>query len=148
MTPQLKRAWASLIIGLLFSMIVIGVIVSYDPIRFLEDNSVKSIVYVIIIIGFTLYGAMVLYFRSRERDMSVMVDERDKAIGHKALKYQLWLRSFVLLIWMVALIETYDHQQSIPLVFPFFIFVTTIISGALAQSLGIIVGYRQGEGNA
>jgi len=56
--------------------------------------------------------------------------------------------SVVLLIWMIALIETYDYQQSIPLVYAYFIFITTIISGALAQSLGIIVGYIRGEGNA
>jgi hypothetical protein len=64
------------------------------------------------------------------------------------MKHQLWVRSVVLLIWMVSLIETYDHQQSIPLVYPLFIFVTTIISGALAQSLGIIIGYARGGDNA
>lgn len=148
MAPQLKRAWASLLIGLIFFAIVIAVVISYDPIKFLENESLKKLVYGIIIFGVALYGAVILYFRSREQGLSVLTDERDRLIGHKAMKHQLWVRSVILLIWMVSLIEIYDHQQSIPLVYPFFIFVTTIISGALAQSLGIIIGYARGGGNA
>jgi hypothetical protein len=100
------------------------------------------------ILGIVLYGIVVLIFRSREQKISVIKDERDQTIGMKAMKYQLWIRSLILLIWMVALIETYEYQQSIPLVYAYFIFITTIISGALAQSLGIIVGYLRGESNA
>jgi hypothetical protein len=148
MAPQLKRAWASLIIGISFSAIVIGVVISYDPIRFLEDESLKKLVYGIIILGVALYGIVVLLFRTREKGMSVMIDERDHTIGTMAMKYQLWVRSAVLLFWMIALIETYEYQRSIPLVYPFFIFITTIISGALAQSLGIIIGYARGATNA
>jgi hypothetical protein len=148
MAPQLKRAWASLIIGLIFFAIVIVVVISYDPIRFLENESVKKIVYGIIILGVAIYGGVVLYFRSKEQGISVIIDERDRVIGNRAMKSQLWARSLVLLIWMIGLIETYDKQQSIPLVYPFFIFITTIISGALAQSVGIIVGYTRGETNA
>jgi len=148
MTPQLKRAWASLIIGLVFFTLVIGVVISNDPIRFLENDSVKILVYGIMILGVVLYGIVVLYFRSREGNRSVLKDERDHVINLKAMKHQLWIRSLILLIWMIALIETYQHQHSIPLVYPFFIFISTIISGALAQSLGIIIGYARGGGNA
>ena len=82
------------------------------------------------------------------KENSVIIDERDRVIGNGSLKFQLWIRSFVLFVWMVALTEIYDHHQSIPLVYPFFIFITTIISGALAQSFGIIIGYARGGGNA
>jgi uncharacterized RDD family membrane protein YckC len=148
MTPQLKRAWASLIIGLIFFGIVVSIVISYDPINFLEDNSVKSLVYGIVVLGVALYGIMVWFFRSKEEGMSVLIDERDRTIGLNAMKYQVWMRSVVLLIWMIALIETYEYRQSIPLVFPFFIFITTIISGALAQSIGVIIGYARGSANA
>ena len=148
MAPQLKRAWASLIIGLIFFALVIAVIISYDPIKFFENDSLKKLVYGIIILGVVLYWVMVLYFRSREKENSVIIDERDRVIGNRSLKFQLFIRSFVLFVWMVALTETYDHHQSIPLVYPFFIFITTIISGALAQSFGIIIGYVRGGGNA
>ena len=148
MAPQLKRAWASLIIGLIFFMIVVGTVISYDPINFLEDESVKSLVYGIVVLGVALYGIIVMLFRSKEQGMSVLLDERDRTIGLRAMKYQLWVRSVVLLIWMIALIETYEYQHSIPLVYPFFIFITTIISGALAQSLGVIIGYARGAANA
>jgi hypothetical protein len=148
MAPQLKRAWASLIIGLIFFVTVVGVVISYDPINFLEDDSLKSLVYGIVVIGVALYGIIVLLFRSKEQGMSVLIDERDRTIGLKAMKYQLWVRSVVLLIWMIALIETYEYKQSIPLVYPFFIFITTIISGALAQSIGVIMEYARGTANA
>jgi uncharacterized RDD family membrane protein YckC len=148
MTPQLKRAWASLIIGLIFFGIVVSIVISYDPINFLEDNSVKSLVYGIVVLGVALYGIMVWFSRSKEEGMSVLIDERDRTIGLNAMKYQVWMRSVVLLIWMIALIETYEYRQSIPLVFPFFIFITTIISGALAQSIGVIIGYARGSANA
>ena len=148
MAPQLKRAWASLIIGLSFIVIIVGIVISNNPISYLENESVKLLVYGVLILGFSLYGLVVLYFRSKERGVSVTIDERDRAINHSAMKYQLWVRSVILLIWMVGLIETYDGQQSIPLVYPFFIFISTIISGALVQSVGIIVGYVRGGGNA
>ena len=148
MAPQLKRAWASLIIGLSFIVIIVGIVISNNPISYLENESIKLRVYGVLILGFALYSLVVLYFRSKERRVSVTIDERDRAINHNAMKYQLWVRSVILLIWMVGLIETYDDQQSIPLVYPFFIFITTIISGALAQSVGIIVGYVKGGGNA
>ena len=148
MAPQLKRAWASLIIGLIFFVLVIAVVISYDPIKFFENDSLKKLVYGIIILSVVLYWVVVLYFRSREKENSVIIDERDRVIGNASLKFQLWIRSFVLFVWMVALTEIYDHHQSIPLVYPFFIFITTIISGALAQSFGIIIGYARGGGNA
>jgi len=148
MAPQLKRAWASLIIGLTFFIIIIGIVIANEPLSFIENKSIKGLVYGIMILGIVLYGIVVLIFRSREQKISVLKDERDQAIGMKAMKYQLWIRSLVLLIWMIALIETYEYQQSIPLVYAYFIFITTIISGALAQSLGIIVGYLRGESNA
>jgi hypothetical protein len=148
MAPQLKRAWASLIIGLTFFIIVIGIVIANEPLSFIENKSIKGLVYGIMILGIVLYGIVVLIFRSREQKISVIKDERDQTIGMKAMKYQLWIRSLILLIWMVALIETYEYQQSIPLVYAYFIFITTIISGALAQSLGIIVGYLRGESNA
>ena len=148
MAPQLKRAWASLIIGFIFFAIVIGVVISYDPIKFFEDESLKKIVYGIIISGVALYGFVVMYFRNREQGNSVITDERDRIISNKSMKFQLWIRSVVLFVWMVVLTETYDNQQSIPFVYPFFIFITTIISGALAQSFGIIIGYARGGGNA
>jgi amino acid transporter len=148
MAPQLKRAWASLIIGLLFFTIIISIIITNEPLTFIENQSIKELAYGMMILGIALYGVVVLFFRSREQKNSVLKDERDHIIGMKAMKYQLWIRSLVLLIWMIALIETYDHQQSIPLVYPYFMFFTTIISGALAQSLGIIMGYARGEVNA
>jgi len=148
MAPQLKRAWASLIIGMIFFAIIIGIIITNEPLTFIENQSIKELVYGIMILGLLIYGVVVLFFRSHEQKSSVLKDERDHIIGMKAMKYQLWIRSLVLLIWMIALIETYDSQQSIPLVYPYFIFITTIISGALAQSFGIIVGYARGEANA
>ena len=148
MAPQLKRAWASLIIGLIFSVIVIIVVTAHDPIRFLEDESLKSLVYGIIIFGFVIYGVIVMFFRSQEKGILVRIDERDRIIGNRALKIQIWIRSVILLFWMIALTETYEYQDSIPLVYPFYIFITTIISGALAQSAGIIVGYARGDGDA
>jgi hypothetical protein len=148
MAPQLKRAWASLIIGLIFSVIVIIVVTANDPIRFLEDESLKSLVYGIIIFGFVIYGVTVIFFRSQEKGILVRIDERDRIIGNRAMKIQIWIRSVILLFWMIVLTETYEYQDSIPLVYPFFIFITTIISGALAQSAGIIVGYARGDGDA
>jgi hypothetical protein len=148
MAPQLKRAWASLIIGLFAFAVVIGIVVSNDPIRFLDDSSVKKLVYGIIALAVLIYGIIVLFFRLKEQGMTVMIDERDRTIGNRAMKYQIWVRSVILLVWMIALTETYDSQQSIPLVYPFYIFITTIIAGALAQSIGIIIGYVQGETNA
>ena len=127
MAPQLKRAWASLIIGLTFFLIVIGGVISYEPINFLDNASQKKFVYGLIILGVSLYGIVVLLFRSKEKGITVINDERDRKISMKSMKYQLWVRTIVLMVWMISLIETYEYQHSIPLVFPFFIFITSTL---------------------
>jgi len=93
MAPQLKRAWASLIIGLTFFIIIICIVIANEPLSFIENKSIKGLVYGIMILGLVLYGIVVMFFRSREQKNSVIKDERDHAIGMKAMKYQLWIRS-------------------------------------------------------
>ena len=62
MAPQLKRAWASLIIGLIFFVIIILIIINNEPLTFIENKSVKGLVYCVIVLVLILYWIVILYF--------------------------------------------------------------------------------------
>ena len=71
--------------------------------------------------------------------------ERDRFIVVRATKVQLLAVIFSLVIWMIGLTEIYWDQGAIPIVFPYLILMSTLIVSTLAQSIGILIGYRRGE---
>ena len=54
---------------------------------------------------------------------------------------------FSLVAWSIALTESYWDEGQIPVIFPYLMFMSTLIVSTLAQSIGILIGYWEMERN-
>jgi hypothetical protein len=70
------------------------------------------------------------------------VDERDKLILDKAPRFQWLAVIFSLVAWVIALSESY-HDEGVPVVFLYLIFMSVLIVSMIGQAIGILIGYRR-----
>ncbi|MBN2186898.1 MAG: hypothetical protein JW732_05545 [Dehalococcoidia bacterium] len=54
---------------------------------------------------------------------------------------------FSLVAWVIALTESYHDAGQIPVIFLYLIFMSIINVSSVAQSVGILIGYRRMESN-
>jgi hypothetical protein len=73
----------------------------------------------------------------------IQLDERDRLIMERSSRAQWLAVIFTLIAWTIALTEIYHDQGEVPIAFLQLIFMSTLIISTLAQSLGILVGYRE-----
>ena len=94
-------------------------------------------------------GGLVVYlilFRSIVRKPG-QFDERDKLIMDRSPRVQ-WMAVIIALVaWVIALSEAYHDVGQVPVIFLFLIFMSSLIVSMIAQSVGILIGYRRMERN-
>ena len=144
MAPLQKRALYGLVFGVIWAIAIIVVFIAKGGVNaYTEDPGMRAILAALLIGGLIAYSAMmILTLRKPSR-----VDERDKLIMGRAPKVQLWAVIISLAVWMIALTETYWDQGQVPVIFPYLIFLSTLIVNTLAQSVGILMGYWRMERN-
>lgn len=140
MAPLQKRAWWGLGIGLAFGIALLLVfIIKGEVATFDEDLSYRIPVYVLWIGGTAAY-LIIMNVTLRRRNQ---VDERDRLILDKAMKVQLWALIITLVAWTISLTMAYGDTGCIPVVFLYLIFISIQVINMIAQSLGILAGYRR-----
>ena len=138
MAPLQKRAWYSLMIGVVFAIALIVIFIAKgDVTNFDEDLGFRLIVYALWV-GVPLAYLVIMGPILRKPGQ---VDERDKLIMEKAPQVQYLAVLFSLVAWSLALTEVYWDQGQIPIVFPTIMLISILIISTLAQSIGILVGY-------
>ena len=138
MAPLQKRALYSFIIGLVLTIALVAVLVARGGVTALEsDLSLRLIMYAVLI-GVPLVYLILVYLTIRK---PTQFDERDRLIIEKSSRAQWLAVIFTLVVWTIALTEVYRDQGQVPVAFLNLIFMSTLIIGTLAQSLGILVGY-------
>jgi hypothetical protein len=138
MAPLQKRALYSFIIGLVLTIALVAVLVARGGVTALEsDLSLRLIMYAVLI-GVPLVYLILVYLTIRK---PTQFDERDRLIIEKSSRAQWLAVIFTLVAWTIALTEVYRDQGQVPIAFLNLIFMSTLIIGTLAQSLGILVGY-------
>jgi protein-S-isoprenylcysteine O-methyltransferase Ste14 len=140
-TPQEKRAWYGLVIGILWTLSMVAVFVMRGVTAFDEDVGMRVIVYILFAAGILAYVAMMYITGWRMSRDGVIQDERDKLILRRVPVYQMFAVLFTLAIWMVALTETYDEEGQIPIVFPYLIFESAIVVNIVFASAGTLIAY-------
>jgi len=136
MAPLQKRALYGLVFGVVWAVAIIVVFIVKGGVgTFSEDMGFRLIIDGLWIGGLIVYGILMLTLRKPSQ-----VDERDKLILGRASVVQLWAVIFSLVIWTIALTESY-WTQGIPPIFMYLVFMSTLIVSALAQSIGILIGY-------
>jgi uncharacterized membrane protein len=138
MAPLQKRALYSLVIGLVLTMALIVVLVAQGDITaFDRDPNLRLILYAVLI-GVPLIYLMLVNLTLRK---PTQVDERDRLIVERSSRVQWLAVIFSLAAWTIILTEVYRDRGQVPIAFLNLIFISILIIGTLAQSLGILLGY-------
>ena len=136
MAPLQKRALYGLAFGVVWAVAIIVVfIVKGGVSTFSEDQGFRLIIDGLWVGGLIFSGILMLTLRKKSQ-----VDERDRLILGRAPVVQLWAVIFSLVIWTIVLTESY-WDQGIPPIFMYLVFMSTLIVSAVAQSIGILIGY-------
>ena len=136
MSPLKKRAMYGMAFGVVWAVAIIVVfIVKGGVSTFSEDQGFRLIIDGLWVGGLIFYGILMLTLRKQSQ-----VDERDRLILGRAPVVQLWAVIFSLVIWTIVLTESY-WDQGIPPIFMYLVFMSTLIVSAVAQSIGILIGY-------
>jgi len=143
MAPLQKRALISLVLGLVWAVLLIVLFVARGGVEaFSTDASTRillSVLFVAMLMSMAFLGAP---WKARS-GRGVDVDERDLAILKRAPQVQLIAVMLTLAAWVIGLTEYYWEQGCIPVMWPYLMVFTTLIASTLAQSLGVLMGYRR-----
>ena len=141
MTPQQRRAWYGLVIGIVWTLSIVALFVVKGATTFDEDTGMRLTAYAFFAAGILAYVAM-MYVTGRKmaRD-GVVQDERDRLILRRVPVYQMFAVLLTLAAWMVALNETYWDEGQIPIVFPYLIFYSAIVVNIVFASAGTLIAY-------
>jgi hypothetical protein len=145
LTPLQKRAWIGLAIGGVTVAALASVFADRGAESFYQDRTTRLLVSGIILAGIVGYSAVLLPLKAaaaRRRETPVL-DERDRAILSRAPAVQATAIKLSLAAWAVGLTEVYWEAGSIPIAYPYLIFMTTLVVSLTALSLGILLGYRR-----
>jgi hypothetical protein len=138
MAPLQKRALISLLMGLALAIALVVVFVTRDINAYATDLGFRLIVYALWIGVPVVYLLLINLTRLSK---SNQVDERDRLIKDRAPKIQ-WLSViFTLVAWYIILNELYWDQGQLPVVYLTLILISTLVISALAESVGILIGY-------
>jgi len=136
MAPLQKRALYGLAFGVVWAVTIIVVfIVKGGVSTFSDDQGFRLIIDGLWVGGLIFYGILMLTLRKQSQ-----VDERDRLILARAPVVQLWAVIFSLVIWTIVLTESY-WDQGIPPIFMYLVIISTLTVSAVAQSIGILIGY-------
>ena len=141
MTPQQKRAWYGLIIGIIWSLALVAVFVAKGATAFDEDAGMRVTVYLLFIGGVLAYVAMLYITGWRMRREGVIMDERDRMILRKVPVYEMFAVLVTLAAWAIALSEVYHDGGQVPVVFTWLMFYSAIIVNVIFASAGTLIAY-------
>jgi hypothetical protein len=140
MAPLQKRALYSFIVGLVLTIALAVILITRGDVTAIERDLNLRIIMYTVLIGVPLVYLVLIYPTLRK---ATQFDERDRRIIERSSRAQWLAVIFTLVAWTIALTEIYRDQGQVPVAFLNLIFMSTLIIGTLAQSLGILLGYRE-----
>ena len=143
MAPLQKRAFYGLIFGIAWAIAIVAVfILKGGATAFDADQSFRLIMDGIWVGGLIVY--LVLFYPILRKPK--LVDERDKLIYDRSPRIQWLAVIFALVAWVIGLTEGF-RGQGVPTVFLYVMFFTILCVSAIAQCIGILVGYWRMNSN-
>ncbi len=140
MAPLQKRAWWGLVTGLVFAAAFTLVFILKGGITTFDEDQGFRIIIDILWVGGLVANLVIVNLALRKQGM---VDERDRLIVDRAPRIQWLAVVFTMVAWTIALTEVYHDTGLVPSVFLYVIFMSILIISTLAQSIGILIGYRR-----
>ena len=147
MAPLQKRTLLGFMITVPMSIALVAIFIIEGATKFNDDMGMRLLVYGVFIGGMLMYALLLLVTRWRRNKTQAFYDERDLSIARRAERFQLIAVLISLGIWAIALNEFYWEEGHIPLVFPYLIFMSSLIINIMAQSVGILLGYWREDSN-
>ena len=143
MAPLQKRAVYGLIFGILWAIAIVAVfILEGGATAFDADQAFRLMMDGIWVGGLAMY--LVLFYPILRKPN--LVDERDKLIYDRSPRIQ-WLAVILALVaWVIGLSEAF-RGQGVPTIFLYVMFFTILCVSAIAQCIGILVGYWRMDRN-
>ena len=137
MAPLQKRAFYGLIFGIAWAIAIVAVfIIKGGATAFDTDQTFRLIMDSIWVGGLIVY--LVLFYQILRK--TKLVDERDKLIYDRSPRTP-WLAAiFTLVAWVIGLREGF-RGQGVHTIFLYVMFFTILCVSAIAQCIGILVGY-------
>ncbi|MDD4924557.1 MAG: hypothetical protein PHF74_07000 [Dehalococcoidales bacterium] len=138
MAPLQKRALYSFLIGLIFTIALAVILIIEGGIAAFDTSEILRWMIYAALIGVPLAYLLLIDLSLRK---PTELDERDRFIILKANRIQWLAVIFSIVIWVIALTETYHVERQVPVDFLTLIMISILIISTLAQSLGILIGY-------
>ena len=142
MAPLQKRALISLILGLVWTAILVVLFISRGGVEVFWNDDGTRLLITFLYIGLLMTAFYATAWKSRNA-RTVDVDERDLAILRRTPQIQLIVVMLTLAGWVMGLSETYHEQGCIPIAWPYLMMMSTLVASTLAQALGVLIGYRR-----
>ncbi len=137
MAPLQKGAFYGLIFGIAWAIaIVAAFILKGGANAFDKDQAFRLSMDGIWVGGLIVY--LVLFYPILRKPN--LVDERDKLIYDRSPRIQWLAVIFSLVAWVIGLSEGF-RGQGVPTIFLYVMFFTILCVSAIAQCIGILVGY-------
>ena len=137
MAPLQKRAVYGLIFGIAWAIAIVAVfILKGGAAAFDVDQTFRLIMDGIWVGGLIVY--LFLFYPILRKPK--LVDERDRLIYDRSPRIQWLAVIFTLVAWVIGLSEGF-RSQGVPTVFLYVMFFTILCVSAIAQCIGILVGY-------
>jgi len=141
MTPQQRRAWYGLAIGIVWTLSIVALFVIKGATAFDKDTGMRVTAYALFLAGILAYVAMMYVTGWKMARDGAIQDERDRLILRRVPVYQMFAVILTLAVWMVVLTETYSDEGQIPIVFPNLIFFSAIVVNIVFASAGTLIAY-------
>ena len=140
MAPLQKRAIYSLVAGVvLAAAVVIVLVIQGDVAEFFDGLNSRLVLYAAVV-GVPLIYLILVHVTLRK---PTQIDERDKLILEKSRSVQYLFIILSLAAWTIGLTEVYSDTRQIPVEYLNLITMSILIISPLAQSIGIVMGYRR-----
>lgn len=140
MAPLQKRALIPLLLGLLSTVVLAILFVTWGGVGALNDTARRLILSVLFVAMLTVAGILLGAPRKARTGAGVEVDERDLSILHRAPGVQLLAVMLMLAGWVIGLTEYYWEAGVMPIMWPYLMMWSALIVSTLAQSLGVLIG--------
>jgi hypothetical protein len=147
MTALQRRAWWGLGIGVAALGASTILLLRNGATAYWEDDAFRLTVLAIFLAGL-LGSALVTVFPLAGAEARGRLDERDRAVLARAPTAQVALILLGLAGWLVSLGQMFHDEGAVPMVYLYLMFGSLVLLLMIGQSIGILVGYWAGAGDA
>lgn len=142
-TPLQRLARGVLLVSVLLTLPAVGLVVYSGAERAWEDTAVRLGVLGCLVAALAVFGLYLLRVTRWIASDDGTLDERDRFILGTAPTAQAPVLLVTLVVWSIALSESFHESRVVPLVFVSLIFWSCLMMSQLSLLAGVVLGYQR-----